>query len=337
MALELNNVGIYFAENYLTLQDAVNAIPSKGGTLILSAKDYILNSKLIIDKPITVIGQGSGNNTTPVYVTQLGTTSPTIDMIEFAAPNISLKNLGLINTNSLPTSGSGIKVTSGITSTGTPTEYPGGFRIDNVQVLGFYDNINIINSYIWSINNLVSYKAVRNGVFISNEQLPDGGDSCISNSWIFAYGRNSEAGIKQVSSGGLKIMNTKFNSTPNQTHKQNFSYDGTMNGNVSAILCFSNCSFENFNVAAIKASNFGYVSVNGCEFAPYKGTAIHCIDFNAVDTGAIIGNTFALSGSENGIRVQNSQNITLLNAYKNTGTGVNVTQLGNTNFLNLNP
>ena len=337
MALELNNVGIYFAENYTTLQAAINAIPAKGGTLILSAKDYVLTSKLVIDKPVTILGQGAGDNELNSFVTKIGTNSPSLDMIEFAAPNINLRDLGLVNDNLSPTAGSGIKVTSGITSSGIATLYPAGFGLDNVGILGFYDNINIVNSYLWNINRLISYKAVRYGISIENQQLPDGGDSNISNSWFYAWGRNSQAGIKQVSSGGLKVNNTKFNSTYNNTHRMSYGYDGTMTGNVSSILQFSNCSFENINTGLIKASNFNYVSVNGCEFAPYGGTSPYCVDLNAVNTGTIMGNTFVLSGSENGARVQNSQNITLLNSYRNSGTGVNVTQSGNTNFLNVNP
>jgi len=336
MALELNTVGIYFAENYASLQLAVDAMPARGGTLILSAKDYVLTTKLVINKPMTIQGQGAGDRALGNMITKITTSSATIDMIEFATPNITLRDVGLENTHSLPTAGSGIKVTSGIVSTGTPTEYPAGFRIENVGILGFYDNINIVNSYLWSIDNLISYKAVRYGLLIENQQLPDGGDSNISNSWFFAMGRNSQAGIKQLSSGGLKLNNVKTNSSPGNTHRMMFGYDGTMSG-ASSILCFSNCSFENFSTAGIKATNFIYVSITGSQFSAYTGAAIHCIDFNNVNTASIMGNTLRMAESENGIRVINSLNITILNAYRNIGTGANVVQSGNTNFLNLNP
>jgi len=334
MALELNTVGIYFAENYASLQLAVDAMPARGGTLILSAKDYVLTTKLVINKPMTIQGQGAGDRALGNMITKITTASATIDMIEFAAPNITLRDVGLENTHSLPTAGSGIKVTSGIVSTGT-TEYPAGFRIENVGILGFHDNINIVNSYLWSIDNLISYKAVRYGLLIENQQLPDGGDSNISNSWFFAMGRNSQAGIRQLSSGGLKITNTKFNSSPGNSHRMNYGYDGLISG--SSILCISNCSFENFNLAGARISSFNYISVNSCEFAPYGGTSPYCIDYYNINTGTIIGNTFVLGGSENGIKVTNSSNITLLNAFRNTGTGANVVQSGNTNFLNVNP
>lgn len=331
MALELNNVGLYFAENYLTLQDAINAMPARGGTLVLSNKDYTLTSKLVIDKPVTIIGQGAGDNLMNSFVTKIGTASATIDMIEFAAPNITFKRLGLVNTATTPTAGSGIKVTAGNPA---PGEYPSGFALDQVGIQGFYDNINIVNAYQWSINRFLSYKATRYGILIDNQALPDGGDMNITNGYIQAMGRNTTAGIYQVASGGLKMNNIKFNSSPGNTHRIQTCYYG--NVPTSSIVLINNCSFENYNVCAIKSTNTNFLGVSGSQFAAYKNTAIYSIDVDNNQGASIIGNIFRLRNSENGIRVQNSNDITLLNTYFSESGGTPVTSVANTNFLNLN-
>ena len=48
-------------DNTQAFIDAIASIPLKGGTLIVPAGDYLItNGGIIIDKPITIIGDGSG-------------------------------------------------------------------------------------------------------------------------------------------------------------------------------------------------------------------------------------------------------------------------------------
>jgi hypothetical protein len=338
---------IYYADEYNSLQEAVDDIPSGGGKLILSASDYILSTSLVIGKPITIEGQGSSDLEMTTHVTTIQTTSGTINMIEFESSNVTLKNVSLINTHALPTAGSGIYVTSGIETPSSPTAYSANFRLDNVSIKGFYDNINIVNSYHWNINMLTSYKAVRYGVYINNLHLLDGGDSNITNSWIYAGGRNSLAGVRHESGGGLKMTNVKFNGTGGLSdgvgdEVLEYSFDCDMDngagGNNSAVLNISACSFENYRFGAIRVHNMKDVSITGNEFAAYNyDPESLAMDFFDVEGLIVTGNTVHTTSSERGVEVEDCRDAVFLNVFRNRGGGANYLFTGTrVNNQNLN-
>ena len=252
-------------------------------------------------------------------------------MIEFAHSDIVMRDIKLINTHVLPTAGTGIKITSGVVG-GDPLLDLIGFRLDNMWISGFYDNVHVVNSFDWSINLCQIFAAVRYNVYIENQHTNDAGDANITNSWITNAGRAVVAGIKQISGGGLKLNNVKFNSGGgnNMLH----CYDGTLP--TSVIVMFSNCSFENFTTGGIRLTNTNNLSITGCQFASYAGSTL-AIDVDNVNQTVIVGNQFRLDGNSDGISVINSNNVTLLNTFSNPGSGFNFFESGNTNVLNLNP
>jgi len=87
---------------------------------------------------------------------------------------------------------------------------------------------------------------------IENENHPDGGDSCITNSrFITSRPTGNRIGILQYNSGGLKVNNLKINGG-------NIGYQMSAKGSVAmptqstSILLMTNCSFEGQDLANIK-------------------------------------------------------------------------------------
>jgi hypothetical protein len=300
--------GYYYPEDYgavgngttndaAAFQSAINAMPARGGVLYLSNKTYLLNTRVTVNKPVTILGQGTDNNYTndPAYsnpITALVTTSDTLSMLVLAAGNCSVERVAFKNdATATPTAGAAILVTSGVS--GTLSMYPSNFRLKDITVEGFYDNIHVKNAYQWTIHGAMLHAAVRASLYIDDESIPDAGDQVLSDSWIEAMGRNTQYGIYHANGGGLKMTNVKFNSSPSSLTRLQYCYYGSVDG--SSILLVSNCSFENYSAQAIHLENTSFLmaSITNNQFAPYgETTQTGAIGVEATDAVNITGNIF---------------------------------------------
>jgi hypothetical protein len=314
--------GYYYPEDYgavgngttndaAAFQSAINAMPSTGGVLYCTpGKTYLLTSAITITKRVKVLGGGWLSS-------KIITTSTTLDLFTVSAPGASFEDIYIGNTaTTTPTAGSAVKCTSG-------AEY---LTFDNTFVDNFYDGINIQSAPFSHFAKVYVWNFVRYGMFIQNTVNGDVGDMSITSCDFTSVNREGVAGIRQESSGGLKISNTKWNWAG--TSRMQYAYDGYITSSTVDLL-FSNNSFENFTQAAIKlriasGQNFRFVAINGNQFSSYA-SAPYVIDIADAKGVAIVGNVFG--DNVNSVRLNNvlgyNTNIADVNVfYGNTGTGV---------------
>lgn len=274
---------------------AIAAMPARGGVLYID-NEYTVNSEVVLDRPVTVLGAGGNmdfvNRTAPSRVLSYSATATSIFKVD--AGGCTFKDLSIENWGTtVPTAGAGILITNGrgLAPLDSITEYYGGFRMSNVAVTGFYDNISIINAYTWGMSGMYICRHVRYGISIENRQLKDGGDANISDSFIFAGGQSSVAGVFQASSGGLKMSNVKFNSSAGNTTRMQYGYYGNLLSGATSILVINGSSFENLGVSAIYCHHYSLVTISDCEFAMYTGGGA-VVDLGNVNNCVVSDNTF---------------------------------------------
>lgn len=290
--------------NATAFTNAIASFSSAGGTLFIPKGTYLFTTGIVINKPITIIGDGEGATFDFDARTKIISATSGIDVWKIIISGVSIEKVGFKWTGgSRPTSGKGIYVS--IDNPANP--YPGSspaqnFTFRDMSVGGFYDDIFIDKGSLWSIDNCKIMSPVRYGIHIENQQNQDNGDWSISNSQIWEFDRSiNNIGVHQIGSGGGKIVNTKF---------QGFKYCLYDSIPTTSILLISNCSFENYFAQAIKSLNTRALTVIGCEFAPYR-TLQDTSDIN-INTGkncTVIGNTFYSStGGNIGINLKNTIN-----------------------------
>ncbi len=286
MALELNNVGWYFAENYANLQLAIDAIPATGGTLILSNKVYDLSaSPLVIDKPITIIGQGGEDTYLQHYKTLLYSNSATADMVTVNHPSFMMSGVGFKNTNANVTAGSGLKIDIRGTHPTNNGLFPDGvgsnFNLRECTFNGFYRNVDIVNAFEWNITDCMSQNSKEAGIHVASEQLPDGGDGNITGCQILSGKYGGGNAILQNSSGGLKVTNTKINQGRHANAGKFVDtivflgdYANTPVGVQAStvILLLSGLSIENFTGYAVNIDGLPAVNISDCQIDSYITT-----------------------------------------------------------------
>lgn len=325
----------------------IAAMPSRGGQVVLGARDYLINNSVVVNKPCIIGGKGGNNVQFTNATTLIKSTANNIHVFEFAAPNITIKDLSIENiVGSTPASGSGIYVTNG--NPGNGTIFPSGYRFRDISVRGFYDNINILNGYQWKMDGCLIYSPVRYGMLVRNSALPDGGDACISNTDFYASVYNSSTGIRYESGGGLKMNNCKFNMGVDGNKFQYFFF---MNFQAHSVdLLINNCSFENALDQSIvirtpNSNSFANIIINGNQFAPSAATD-NMIDMDGagglLEGVMISGNTFnAIYSSERAIRIANAKDVTIgYNNYRGASFTaddyVNITNLNKTPTTGIN-
>lgn len=287
MSLELNNVGWYFAENYASLQLAIDAIPITGGTLVLSNKNYDLSSSatLIVDKPITIIGQGGEDVYLQHSKTLLWSSSATNNIMEVQHPGFMMSGVGFKNTNASVTTSIGLKIDIRGTHPTANELFPNGvgsnFNIRECTFNGFNKNIDIINAFAWNITDCMFFNSKEAGLRIASEQLPDAGDNSITGCQFYAGKYNGGYAVLQNSSGGTRLINNKINQFPH-VNGGKFSdcfvfiadYSHTPAGVLAGttILMIANNSFENFTGHAINVNGLSCVHVTNCQIDAYIAT-----------------------------------------------------------------
>jgi len=155
----------------------------------------------------------------------------------------------------------------------------------------------------WSIMTCRFLNYSQYGVTIDNQNNGDSGDSSIGAGSAFVTTTTTAVGIIQVSSGGLKLTNSKFNQG---AAAYKLALGTVVGGTATSIILISNCSIEGMSDHAVQfarasgTATFSHVSINGCEF--YIPTA-NKVGIYSVDTSGFLsivniggGNTFSVTG-----------------------------------------
>jgi len=318
-------------------QACINDMPSRGGVLYLSAKNYRLNSQITINKRVTVIGQGLGDQ----YLlsdagTRLITTNTNIELFVLTGGMISFEKIAFINASvTTPTSGCAIKTLAGATTSLAYSnggidyyEFESGYRFRDCGFSKFFCGIDFESAYLFTIDGCVFVSSYGRGIRLRNLTLPDGGDSVITNSFFFGGG-GSNIGILQSSQSGIKVSGCKFNGCAK-------GYSGGNTYGAGSIIMFSNNSIENFSGCG--AEFYGELIVfNSNQLAAYLPNPDYCIKFDNAKEVSCIGNVMkGTTVTSGGILVANSDNVLLDNVYSNFGVKPKVVITSSTNVVNRN-
>lgn len=306
-------------------QAMITAAP-EGSTVVLSAAHYRVNTSVTVSKKLKFVGTGPEDALFSKYGTKISTTSGTINVFKVTAPGVIFEDIAFVNSaGTTPTAGSAIRFDN---DSGDYNQNPNSFDIFRCSFRGFYDNVHVENGAEWSISKSILHQGVRAGLYIANALLPDGGDAAISDCQFIGGRAATSVSIYQVSGGGLKVSNTKFNGARGAGVNPAYHYYGTFNGQTS-ILMFTGCSFENYSNTGVYLRGNAlfefYAMITGCQFSPYVGGA-KSIDIDDVDRVSIVGNTINAAA----LHLSNVDICTLMNTkYNTTYTLTNVTNLNN--------
>jgi hypothetical protein len=220
-----------------------------GGYLITSGLTAITARGL-------VRGQGGGNlwDTTndpsagPYLASVIKCNSTTAVAFSVNSGTLTFRDLAIYNTAlSTPTSAS-----RGIQN--TFTQLDPAINYYNLVVSGFYICVDVQVGAAWVMDGCFIAGPVVGGIAlnITNIVNIDAGDWCVSNSVFYDY-HHASAGIKQVGSGGGKIVNCKFNNISGIA-----GFDDCINSTLTSTsdILIANVSFENYFNTAITGSNW---------------------------------------------------------------------------------
>lgn len=280
------------------IQAAFNALPSRGGKIIYPAGVFRQDSAVTISTTGSVMVCGSGIQATHII---LGTATQDGFVVTSSSP-ICFKDLWIDSLNATPkTAGAAVKLDTGASTINYRSHF------DNCFFLYQYTCIDFERAAEWKISNCQFSLYQFAGLQVKNIPLYDAGDSGVNNS-IFA-GATKGNGIIQYSSGGLRIVNCKFN---NGLRGYLLSEDITTATSETSVLVIVGNSFENMTGAGIDISRsgddtFAHVVITGNEFA------LNSVGIN-VGTGSFLRNV-NISGNVISIALAGGNGINL-----NSGT-----------------
>lgn len=287
---------------------AIAACKSEGGgTVYFPIGNYVTNQQYVLDFNVNIKGEGMGafqifaaNLTNYKYSSAIYYTSPTGNLFTFQKDAInndypirSIQSITLINkASTTPTAGSAVKCLDNAQN----------FVIRDVLVTGFYINFDYVSTTYWLMDNVRINAPIAYGIRLGNNIDSDLGDWSINNC-IFSSSKfpSSATAFYWKAGGGGKITNTKFNSV-GYIVANNFIYDilADMSDGPTSLLQVSNCSFENFQTAAVKMTTSGnyvsFVQFNNCEFAAVSSASQTVIDidgFRNVSIDNIVARSYA--------------------------------------------
>lgn len=309
------------------LQAAITAATANKQTLYIPAGTY-LYSALTIASGITILGDGVSSllkkTTTNLDGITVTTTSPiTVENIALTAVALQTdKALMLIN----PATGENALST---------------FR--NVTFSAFYVGLQFLRAATWSIIDCyfesAGVDAGSTALRIQNNQNPDSGDSTVIGN-VFYYSNDVGTHIRQISSGGTKIIGNKFlfgachykmelvagAATYDLIFANNsseFASEGNMVFDAGAGASWANIQIQN-NQFTITAAKFGILfNDNG---------------FTWADGIFIGGNIFGSTGASTAMALNRTRRITIdTNLYRMEAgsTGINI--LPNTQIVDIKP
>jgi len=306
------------ATDTAAIQAAHDSLPTAGGIVQLARGHYAINA-LTFSKPIQLIGHGKvtppdGSLAAVAAATTLQfdhTTGVAITMT--TTSTFLLRDFDLVNTTT-PTAGAGILVQ------GSAGVYARSFQFINISVRGFFTNVHVQDGQGWLMQRCYLGDWVQEGLWIENTILADAGDMGIEGTY-FAWGPNNQVaanhGITWKSSGGLRLINSKFNwySSGHTVPANSIAVQIAPSAGIgTSSIIISGCSIENFAygiaLTASSAATVGEVVISGCELL--SDTA--CVAIVPGLTGVfseinITGNTFNGKTTGAGIQLENCDNV----------------------------
>lgn len=310
------------------LQAAITAATANKRTLYVPAGIYRYTA-LTIANAITILGDGNSS------VLRKTTTNVTGITVTTTLP-ITIENMAFDAVAS-QTGGALICIDSTTFENGLST-----FR--NITFGGFYIGLQFLRAATWSVFDCyfesAGVDAGSTALWIQNNQNPDSGDSTVIGN-VFYYSNNVGTHIRQISSGGTKIIGNKFlygachyrmvlASGANTydlifaNNSSEFASDGNMIFDASLGATWANVQIQN-NQYTITAAKAG-ILVNT------SGVAYWLDGLN------ISGNIFGSTGASTAISLNNSRRVSIdTNSYRmETGsTGIYIGS--NTLIIDIKP
>lgn len=269
---------------------AFNIASAEGGILYAPKGYYDFRSPLIIDKPVTIIGDGSNIWEDASTATTFSTTNRTMDMFKVRAHGVTFQdiNFGRVGGSNAADDGNAVLVGD---VPRTSTQGWLGTNFTRCRFIGHCRGIWFINAASWTLN-AVDISACY-PLHIENRANFDAGDAAIINSTLMAMpGVQSSASIIYTSGGGLKISNSKLLGGEFGLWLQFSNPSGATIGPQ-----LSNVSIENATGSAIKVQGPGRcdgLTITGCHLDG------HCplVDIASVRQLNITGNVFGTDGQQ---------------------------------------
>lgn len=267
-------VGDSTTDNTAALQAAIDALPAVGGVLYFPAGKWRIANHIIVNKPITIIGESG-----PAYTVQTGahsvvispsrcviySTNATDSAFIFTVPGSQVRDISFAYSGG----------NAARTNTGLYFEQASDMRMTNVGFFNFSINCEIKNGLLWSINECYFVDHKRIGLKVSDSTLADGGDMTIFNNWFLTYTSMSDSAthIYYRSGGGMKILSNKFNGG-GALYNPNYDIYCPFLGTVDLLI--NNNSFENFYKSAIfiqpqATVSMNSIMINGNQITSYQG------------------------------------------------------------------
>lgn len=208
--------------------------------------------------------------------------------------------------------------------------YNFGSRVRNCVFAYSYRGVQFVDAAGWSIEDCY-FAWYRYGVEVQNIDTPDAGDGTIR-ACVFDAGNATGDAIRQLSSGGLRVVNNKI-------LNGNYGYVGEFNSNPNntSILLIQDNSIEwpataGIALNASSSTTFSMVVIEGNQFSvPASGIGVILSDagYDYVDSVNISDNLFNLGNSATGVNLARGARITLLpNTFYGNGTSETAITIG---------
>lgn len=300
----IRTVGTKLAESVSVLDFGADNTGATDSTIAMSAAHA--TGKLIYypagtykcTSGITIPGGGiTGDGAYLTFINTTDTTSASI--FNYTGANAGLFENFQLQTNTGPgqkSGGYGIVI-------GPVSGEVSGMRIWQIIMNNIPGCISFVRASLWSINSCNFYNFTGNGFLIDNQNNGDSGDSAIQGCIWTSLGNASAIAIQQVSSGGIKIVDNKFN---NLQVGYLLNLGPVVGGVSTSDLVINGNSFENCSASAIQmqrasgTATFANVNIGDNQFlvSSAAGTGIYSNDSSGfLSTVNITGNVFVVTGT----------------------------------------
>jgi collagen type VII alpha len=268
---------------------AITTAHNTGKLIYYPVGTYLVNGNSIPIASGGIVGDGIGET-----IIEVGDTSIN-DIFEFTGLSGGLfQNFTIYCNGTAKTTGAFINVTAGGAN---ENMYMRVHQVSfgNTPNTAFYypTGIHFTRASQWSVHACIFQNFTQSGLWIENQNNGDSGDSVISNCYFQHNGAQGSlvgSGVLQYSSGGLKIIGTKFNGG-----SYGYQYLSQL---TTTDLMIAGCSFETGQIAGISITQgaadttFGNVVISGNEIAQDLGITMtsptHWLSQVAI-TGNVIG------------------------------------------------
>jgi len=238
------------------MQAAIDSVVGTSARLIIPGNTTVQlgSTGLTVNGSLNLIGEAGRNrtaiswtNTTMTAITVASNAAVYFDGINFAGPSSC-------------TAGGAISLSGA--GAGTANSFS---KIVDCQFTNGYRQVYAPDAYAWQISGNYFNAPVNTGVYVGNTTAADAGDSSLLDN-VFANGIAGSVYVRQVSSGGLRVLDNKLNGGA-------YGYLGDLGAGVTtSILIFEGNSVENQTVSGVCMRNtagtasFSQVIVDGNQF-----------------------------------------------------------------------